>query len=57
MKDKIFIVPKNDLESVEIIEMLKQAGYEEGKNLFITGQQWGASWNGCKFLKKSQILE
>ena len=48
MKDKIFIVPKNDLESVEIIEMLKQAGYEEGKNLFITGQQWGASWNGLE---------
>ena len=48
MKDKIFIVPQNDLESVGIINMLKQNGYKEGVDLFITKQGWGASWDNLE---------
>ncbi len=43
MKDKIFVVPQNDLEAVEIIKMLKDQGYKKNEDLFITDQQWGAS--------------
>ena len=39
-ENTIFIVPKNDAESVTIIEMLLREGYEEGTNLFITNQGW-----------------
>ena len=48
MEDKIFIVPNNDGEALAIIDLLKQNGYEEGKNLFITEQGWGASWKGLE---------
>lgn len=47
-KDRIYIVPKNDLESVEIISALKKLGYEENVNLFITEQGWGASWKNLE---------
>jgi hypothetical protein len=46
--DKIFIVPANDLESVEIRNMLEQAGFKEGVDLFVTNQPWGASWEGLE---------
>ena len=39
MKDKIFVLHKNDLESVEIAKMLKENGWQEGKDLFITAQR------------------
>lgn len=42
MKDKIFIVPQKDLESVEITKILKEQGYKEEKDLFITNE---TSWN------------
>lgn len=44
MKDKIFVIPKNDLESVEIRNILESVGYHEGQDLFVTSQGWGASW-------------
>jgi hypothetical protein len=48
MKDKIFIVPKNDLESVEIAKILRECGWKDGVDLFITNQSWGASWKGLE---------
>lgn len=45
---KIFIVPENDLESVEILKMLRENGYQDNVNLFVTGQQWGASWQSLE---------
>lgn len=45
----IFVVPDNDLEAKRIIEILKdQEGFTEGKDLFITKQGWGASWDGLE---------
>jgi hypothetical protein len=43
-----FVVPRNDVESVAIVELLKRNGYEEGKDLFVTSQGWGASWAGLE---------
>ncbi len=48
MKNKIFIVPQNDLESVEIVKILKEGGWKENEDLFITNQTWGASWEGLE---------
>lgn len=48
MKDKIFVVPDNDAESVAIWELLKKLGYAEGVDLFVTHQAWGASWENLK---------
>lgn len=44
----IFIVPKNDGEALCIVDMLKSNGYKEGKDLFVTGQTWGASWENLE---------
>ncbi len=48
MRDKVFVVPNNDLEAKAIISLLKDNGYEEGKDLFITNQGWGASWENLE---------
>lgn len=48
MQDKIFVVPENDLESQQIIQLLKRNGYVLGENLFVTKQGWGASWEGLE---------
>lgn len=56
-KDKVFIVPKNDLESVEIIKMLQKEGYEIGKDLLVTNQAWGASWDGLENEIKEKMEE
>ena len=48
MHNQIFVVPQNDLESVEIIKMLKSLGYKENEDLYITGQGWGASWDALE---------
>ncbi len=48
MKDKIFVVPQNDLESVAIVALLKEQGYKVGEDLFITKQGWGASWEALE---------
>jgi hypothetical protein len=38
--NRIFVVPNNDAEAVEIISMLNT----KGETVLITGQAWGASW-------------
>lgn len=48
MKDKIFVVPDNDAESVAIWELLKKLGYAEGVDLFVTHQACGASWENLE---------
>lgn len=48
MSEKVFVLPKNDLEAVEIAKLLKDNGFEEGKDFFITEQAWGASWEGLE---------
>ncbi len=57
MKDKIFVVPQNDLESREIIKLLEEAGYKRGENLFVTNQGWGASWQGLEPEIKQALRE
>ena len=57
MKDKIFVVPQNDLESREIIKLLEEAGYKRGENLFVTNQGWGASWKGLEPEIKAALRE
>lgn len=49
--NRIFIVPKNDGEAVAIIEMLTR----NGEQFLITGQGWGASWNGLEDGIKEKI--
>jgi hypothetical protein len=41
---KIWIVPMNDLEAVEIRNMLADAG----ETVIISNQRWGASWEGLE---------
>ena len=41
---KIFIVPTCNLETLAIIHMLKNAGYREGDDLFLTDCQCQAKW-------------
>ena len=53
--DKIFIVPQNDLESATIIKILKEHGFIEGENLFVTKQGWGASWENLEDEIKEQV--
>lgn len=43
-KNKVFIVPNNDLEAHTIIEMLEREGVE----VLVTGQAWGASWENLE---------
>lgn len=49
MENRIWILPKNDLESVEIANMLENS--EE--KYFITNQGWGASWGNLE----SKLIE
>ncbi len=44
MKERVWVVPNNDLEAVTIIELLKR----KGERVIITNQQWGASWEGLE---------
>jgi len=41
---KLWVVPSNDLEAQTIIEMLER----NGENYVVTGQTWGASWEGLE---------
>jgi len=44
MNTRIWIVPRNDLEAVEIIRLLEQ----HGELLVISRQAWGASWENLE---------
>ena len=44
MKNKIFIVPDNDLEARTIQQVLDKNGYRKDVDYFVTKQGWGASW-------------
>jgi hypothetical protein len=57
MSEKVFVLPKNDLEAVEIAKLLKDNGLEEGKDFFITEQAWGASWEGLEDDIKEKLAE
>lgn len=50
-----FVVPDNDLEAHRIISILQRQGFIEGKNLFVSKQQWGASWDGLEDEIKAAI--
>ena len=50
-RERIWIVPNNDLEAKTIIEMLKRNGEE----FLVTGQAWGASWEQLEAEIKSKI--
>lgn len=41
---RLWICPKNDLESVTIIDLLER----HGERLLVTGQRWGATWKGLE---------
>ena len=43
-KDRIWIVPRNDAEALEIINILDV----NNENYVCTGQKWGASWSGLE---------
>ena len=47
----LFVVPNNDGEAVEIQKLLKDNGW----NYLVTGQQWGASWDGLEDDIKNDI--
>ena len=51
MKKRVFIVPNNDLEASEIIKMLESAQ----ESVLVTGQTWGASWEGLEEEIKAQM--
>lgn len=48
---RLWIVPINDLEAKSIIKMLER----NGENYLITGQTWGASWEGLEPETKIKI--
>ena len=48
---RMWIVPENDLEAKTIVEMLQR----EGENYLVTGQAWGASWEGLEEEIKEQV--
>lgn len=52
-KDRMWIVPNNDLEAKTIIEMLERNGEE----YVITEQTWGASWEKLEEKAKAKINE
>ena len=51
MKNRLWIVPNNDLEAKTIVEMLKR----EGEEYLVTGQTWGASWENLEEELKAKI--
>lgn len=52
-EERLWVVPSNDLEAKTIIEMLER----NGENYIVTGQTWGASWDGLEDEIKSGIKE
>lgn len=52
-KTRLWIIPKNDLEAKAIAEMLER----NGERYLVTGQKWGASWDGLEQEIKEQIAE
>ena len=52
-EERLWIVPSNDLEAKTIIEMLER----NGEKYLVTGQGWGASWDGLEDEIKSVIEE
>lgn len=53
--DDIIVSPINDLESFEIVKTLLDNGYELNKNLFVTLQPWGASWEKLESYIKNDL--
>ena len=53
--DNIIVSPINDLESFEIVKTLLDNGYELNKNLFVTLQPWGASWEKLESYIKNDL--
>lgn len=47
-KERVYVIPSNDAEAVAIGDMLREQGYQDGKNLFVTKQAWGASWDNLE---------
>ena len=52
-KERIFIVPNNDLEAKTIIELLEKNGEE----YLVTEQPWGATWEGLEDEIKEQLAQ
>lgn len=50
-KNRLFVTPRNDGEAVAIIEMLEK----NGEQFLVTGQAWGASWDGLEEDIKEKI--
>lgn len=53
MKNRLFVVPKNDAEAMRIIEILK----ENKEDFLVTSQTWGASWDNLEDSIKDTIEE
>lgn len=53
MNNRLWVTPSNDLEAKTIVEMLQR----EGEDYLVTGQAWGASWDGLEEEIKAQIEE
>ena len=53
MKNRLWIIPNNDLEAKTIIEMLQR----EEEEFLVTGQTWGASWDNLEEELKEKIEE
>ena len=50
-ESRLFVTPRNDGEAVAIIEMLEK----NGEQFLVTGQAWGASWDGLEEDIKEKI--
>ena len=51
MKNRLWVIPNNDLEAKTIVEMLQR----EGEDFLVTGQAWGASWDKLEEEIKARI--
>jgi hypothetical protein len=51
--ERLWIIPKNDLEAFAIYKMLQR----NNENYLVTGQAWGASWDKLEDDIKEKILE
>ena len=54
---RIYIIPNNDLEAKQMIEMTKERGLVEGRDFFVTNQKWGASYENLEPEIKEAIIE